>query len=163
MFVAAAGFLFGQLFFNTFDWPATIAGVSGLLAGALSGRVGAEVRRLAPLIVILCLAGLVGVALDARDYYAHYDIPGNYYAWFMIGPYCCCLVVIALTVLLGRSPGRSVREALRAMKDSHSAGKSFGLLEYLPGFSGLPAAVRVAITIVLVCLSYTLFHWLSGR
>jgi hypothetical protein len=117
MFVAASGFLFGQLFFNTFDWPATIAGLSGLLAGALSGRAAAEVRRLAPLVVILCLAGLVGVALDAHDYYAHYDIAGNYYAWFMIGPFCCCLVVIALWVSLSRSPGRSVREAFRAMKD----------------------------------------------
>jgi hypothetical protein len=95
IFVAASGFLFGQIFTGFFSLPATLAGVCGIAAASLSKSPH---RR--TLVGGLCAASLVGVALDALHYYTQLAIPGNYYAWFLIGPYCLCLVFIAYAVQL---------------------------------------------------------------
>jgi hypothetical protein len=91
--VAAAGFLFGQLFFGTFAVGATLAGASGVAAVFLSWLNDGK-PRLWPLVVLCSTAGIVGVGLDAWRYYTELNIPGSYYAWFLIGPYVVALVLI---------------------------------------------------------------------
>jgi hypothetical protein len=87
IFIAAAGFLFGQLYFASFEWPATVAGIFGRRSFA---------------VITLCIASLIGVTVDAYQYYAHQDISGNYYAWILVGPYSVCLLLIIWKVGSGR-------------------------------------------------------------
>ena len=47
----------------------------------------------------MCIAGLFGGGFDAYDYYAHHNIRGNYYGWFLIGPfYVCLFIIMSLTI-----------------------------------------------------------------
>jgi hypothetical protein len=92
-FIGASGFLFGQLFFGDFSIVATMAGVSGILAGALSWP-GFKVSRYPWLVTLCCSTGLVGVALDVYHYYSEDHVPGNSYAWFLIGPFIVCLLLV---------------------------------------------------------------------
>jgi hypothetical protein len=62
IFIGALGFIFGQLFFGSFSLSATLAGVSGILAGTLSGWI-VRCPGLKHVVVACCTAGLVGVAL----------------------------------------------------------------------------------------------------
>jgi len=95
IFVAAAGFLFGQLFFAHFDIPATVVGVCGVLAGSLC-LIQKRIHIVPNVIINLFSVGaLAGVCMDAYGYYANYHSPGNYYAWFMIGPFCVAVVLVA--------------------------------------------------------------------
>lgn len=96
MFTAAFGFMFGQLFFGSFDWYATAAGVFGLFAAVTSFYFSATDRKIAIVVFVLCVMAIFGVGMDAYDYYQNYDIPGNYYAWALIAPYCGCLVYLAV-------------------------------------------------------------------
>ena len=43
---------------------------------------------------VASVAGLVGVATDAIHYYRKLDIPGSYYAWFLVAPFVVALVFI---------------------------------------------------------------------
>lgn len=95
MFVGASGYLFGQIFFEHFVWHATIAGVAGILAGALSkayDKLSVSRRRL---VLALCVAGSFGVAVDAISYYTTPHAPGNDYAWVLNGLFATSLIVIA--------------------------------------------------------------------
>lgn len=94
IFVAAFGFILGQLFFNNFAWGATLAGVFGLISGAFSGRFSHKTRLRSGIIISCCVISLVGVSLDAYNYYSNLNSSGNYYAWFMIAPFCFALLVI---------------------------------------------------------------------
>ena len=98
IFMGASGFLFGQLFFGTFSFAASLAGVSGISAGVLSWR-SIERQGVRPFVVLSCIAGVVGVALDALHYYSHLDAPGNYYAWFLNGPFVVALLLIRHSAL----------------------------------------------------------------
>ncbi len=104
-FVAASGFLFGQLFFGTFELHATIAGVAGLLAvllGLVPARAG---KGPAALAALCCLAALAAAGVDVADYYRDYNPnSGSYYPWILVAPFC-----IGLLVLLFHAIGR-VRE-----------------------------------------------------
>lgn len=91
IFFGASGFLFGQLFFGQFSWAAMLAGVFGVAGGLLGQRIAVELRLLT---IAVCAAGIAGVAMDAFHYYAELQSPGNYYAWFLIGPYAAALVFI---------------------------------------------------------------------
>ena len=97
-FVGASGFLFGQLFFGDFSIASTLAGVSGVLAGVISWP-GFKMPRHPWLVPLCCSAGLIGVALDAYGYYSKDHVPGNYYAWFLIGPFVICLLLIGYEAL----------------------------------------------------------------
>ena len=99
VFVAASGFIFGEMFFDTFEWSATITGVFGLISGFLGGKFARKAVLRAKIIITCCFLSLCGVALDAYDYYANLDIPGNYYAWTMIGPYCIALMLIIWSII----------------------------------------------------------------
>lgn len=94
IFAAASGFIFGQMFFNHFAWGASIAGLFGIISGFLGGKFAHKTLLRSKTIITCCLLSLSGVALDAYNYYANLDIPGNYYAWPMIAPYCFILMLI---------------------------------------------------------------------
>ncbi|OGB22399.1 MAG: hypothetical protein A3I66_14360 [Burkholderiales bacterium RIFCSPLOWO2_02_FULL_57_36] len=91
IFFGASGFLFGQLFFGQFSWAAMLAGVSGVAAGLLGQRITAAARFLT---IAVCATGIAGVAMDAFHYYSELHSPGNYYAWFFIGPFAAALIFI---------------------------------------------------------------------
>ena len=99
IFVAISGFIFGQLFFGNFAIGATLAGIFGLLSGILSGKYALKTRLRSKTIITFCLISMVGVGLDAYNYYAHLNSSGNYYAWFMIGPYLAFLIIIIWRVV----------------------------------------------------------------
>jgi hypothetical protein len=58
IFVAASGFLFGQRFFGRIDWSSTVAGLSGVLNGSLSGRFVGGSRLRSSAVILLCLASI---------------------------------------------------------------------------------------------------------
>jgi|RhiMethySRZTD1v2_1073278.scaffolds.fasta_scaffold310341_3 hypothetical protein len=89
--VIGAAFLFGQAFTGYFSIAATLAGVSGVLACVLDWLLGDRARRV---VTVASVAGLVGVATDAIHYYRELDIPGSYYAWFLVAPFVVALVFI---------------------------------------------------------------------
>ena len=98
-FVALAGFLFAQWFAGHVSLPATLAGGAGLVLSAMALRMGAQdgwTPRHAPLVSALTL---LGVALDAGQYYLYEAIPGKYYAWFLIGPFALAALLVGV---LGR-------------------------------------------------------------
>jgi hypothetical protein len=94
IFVGAFGFLFGQLFNGYFSIAATGAGIAGILAGTFGGLRTARNVTIERTIIFSCIAGFIGVAADAYNYYTKLDIPGNYYAWFLIGPFLGSLLFI---------------------------------------------------------------------
>jgi hypothetical protein len=94
IFVAASGFIFGQLFFNYFTWGATLAGVFGIISGFFGGKFSHKKLLRSKTIIACCILSLSGVTLDPYNYYAKLNIPGNYYAWFIIAPFCLILLLI---------------------------------------------------------------------
>jgi len=101
IFVASSGFLFGQFFFGNFDVPSTVAGIFGILAGSFGLgwiRQNISVARKC-LLIFFCAAGIAGVFMDAYDYYVNHHFPGNDYDWFLIGPFCLALAVIAYSAM----------------------------------------------------------------
>jgi len=108
MFVAVSGFLFGQLFSGRFELAATLAGVFGLIA-AVPGPGKTNLVPTRAWVVLACsVLALVGVGLDAHDYYSREHSSGNYYAWFLIGPFCVAVALLgahAMKSLLVRSVG----------------------------------------------------------
>ena len=91
VFVIGAAFLFGQAFTGYFSIAATLAGVSGVLACVLDWSFGNRARRI---VTVASVAGLLGVAADAIHYYRELDIPGSYYAWFLVAPFVGALLFI---------------------------------------------------------------------
>lgn len=94
IFLAASGFIFGQIFFNNFAWGATLAGVFGIVSGFLGGKFARKTLLRSKIIIACCILSLGGVSLDAYNYYANFNSPGNYYAWFMIAPFCLILLLM---------------------------------------------------------------------
>ncbi|HMV12595.1 MAG TPA: hypothetical protein PKD88_01320 [Nitrosomonas sp.] len=95
LLIAPTGFLMGQLFFGHFSIAASLAGSAGLIcAFAGFGVIGGAIKARS-IAFWSGLFALIGVAFDAADYYLNYAIPGNYYAWGLIGPYCCAIIFVA--------------------------------------------------------------------
>ena len=161
IFVAASGFLLGQLYFNTFELPATLAGVYGLLAGALSGRYAEPFRLRRFLVFLCCLASLFGVALDAYGYYQNSQHSGSYYAWFMIGPFVACLIFIASRLASDRPSDKSLRGAVAASRQAPEWTR-FGILALIPGLRDLPTRWKLVLTLFLVALISIANYYLSG-
>ncbi len=95
IFVAASGFLFGQLFFGRFEVLATTIGVSGI-AAALLGLAKTKLKKNRALIILaLSAISLIGIGLDATEYYrTHSTNSGSYYPWILVDPYCISLFLI---------------------------------------------------------------------
>lgn len=104
LFIAAA-FLLSQLFDGTFSPGGTLAGIGGVLAGALAALASRPaVKRI---VLAGCVLGLLGAALHAYEYYASPHLPGNYYAWFLTAPFTLGLVLIVLDT--SNQPGTARR------------------------------------------------------
>lgn len=109
VFVAGAGFLFGQAFSGTFSATASLAGVPGILAGVLGWHSSAS-PKLKRLTAACCALALIGVALDAFRYYTELHRAGNYYPWVLVGPFVASLLLIGYVALTpSPSPRASVR------------------------------------------------------
>jgi hypothetical protein len=96
LFLAVFGFFFGQLFFASFKVGATMAGLSGIVVGFMGAKLTLEGISGAVLVVGLCVLGLVGVGIDAFEYYTKHNIPANDFGWFLIAPYCAALMVLGI-------------------------------------------------------------------
>jgi len=96
-FVALSGFLFGQIFFGHFSFVASVAGVAGLVASAGAFLLAKHANPAPTWVMWSSFVALLGVAADAANYYINLAIPGNYYAWALIGPYVACLCFIGGT------------------------------------------------------------------
>jgi hypothetical protein len=95
LFVALSGFLFGQLFFGQFTFAATLAGVAGATSAVIGFKLSSHSNTLKVPVTVCACGAVVGVAMDAIHYYRDFAIPGNYYGWFMIGPFCLAQAFIA--------------------------------------------------------------------
>jgi hypothetical protein len=101
LFVAIAGFLFGQVFNGVFSVAGTLAGAGGVLAAGLATfRARTLLRRV---VIAGCALGLAGAALDVYDYYSTSHASGNYYAWFLTLPFAAGLVVIGYRAMRERA------------------------------------------------------------
>lgn len=98
LFCLAMGALcfFGQLFVGKFLPTATLMGLSGFVAGAAGIGLGGGSQRCRRWALWGGSAGVAAVGLDVANYYIYLAIPGNYYAWFMFGPYAAALAFIAV-------------------------------------------------------------------
>lgn len=104
LFVALAGFLFGQVFNGVYSMAGTLAGIGGVLAGALVTWISRPTVRW--VVIVGCVVGLAGAALDVYDYYSTPHVSGNYYAWFLTVPFCFGLIVIwQRAIRSSRAPG----------------------------------------------------------
>lgn len=100
IFVAAFGFIFGQMFFNNFAWGATFAGVFGIISGFFGDKFAHKTLLRSKTMIACCILSLGGVSLDAYNYYANLNSPDNYYAWFMIAPFCLILLLIIWHIII---------------------------------------------------------------
>ena len=95
IFVAASGFLFGQLFFGRFEYLDTIAGLSGVLAGLCTFFQSAGRKAIHYATIGVAIVSGLGAGAHAVEYYtARSPTTGSYYPWFMIGPYLAGLLVL---------------------------------------------------------------------
>jgi len=84
------------LFFGQYEFAATSTGVFGLIAAVPGlGKTSLAPAR-AWMISVSTVLALVGVGLDAHDYYSREHSSGSYYAWFLIGPFCVAMVLIGV-------------------------------------------------------------------
>lgn len=94
---AVVGFLFGQLFAGHLSVAASLTGCAGLVSALIAFKLASSERWTAGWARWTPLLALLGVALDVADYYLHLNIPGNYYPWFLVGPFVGALVLVAAT------------------------------------------------------------------
>lgn len=95
LFVALFGFLFGQLFFGQFKFAATLAGFAGAATAVIGFTLSSNPNTLKVPATVSACCSVIGVTMDAIHYYQDLAIPGNYYAWAMIGPFCLAQAFIA--------------------------------------------------------------------
>lgn len=88
------GFLFGQAFMGDGSAAKTMAGVGGVVAATVYLKCPDCPAR-SKIAVAACLIAGIGIYADAAYYYRELDIPGNYYAWALIGPYALALSLVA--------------------------------------------------------------------
>ena len=102
VFIGLFGFLFGQAFFANFDLPATVAGLCGIFTAVIAGDRNYNSGQNVKYVLINGSLCLFGVTLDALGYYMSNPSAGNYYAWFLIGPY-----IVAVAFLMQQFAFRS--------------------------------------------------------
>jgi hypothetical protein len=101
VFFSVIGYGFGQLFFGTFSWIATVCALSAL--GAVFGAAVCAGRSWCQgALAGLALTAIACVGLEAVEYYREFDSPGNYFAWEMRVPFVLCLVFICSAHIYGQ-------------------------------------------------------------
>jgi hypothetical protein len=79
-----------------------VAGVAGRGAAASALGLTADARW-APRAGWNCgVVALAAAVLDAAHYYWKLDIPGNYYGWGQMAPFCASLLFVALAARRSR-------------------------------------------------------------
>jgi hypothetical protein len=99
------GFIFGQLFFNSFSLGSTMAGVFGILAAVLVGKPIMAFKIKIYLVIAFSFLSITGITIDAFNYYIYLNTPGNNFGWHLVAPYIVCLILInwfAITAHLTR-------------------------------------------------------------
>ncbi len=104
VFFSVVGYGFGQLFFGTFSWVATVCALSAL-GTVLGAAVCASRTWCRGALAALALTAIACVALEAIEYYRKLDIPGNDFAWEMRGPFVLCLAFICGVHIYGQFHG----------------------------------------------------------
>ena len=109
-----AGLCFlGQMFVGHFLPTATAMGVFGVIAAVSGISITTGSDKYRKLAVVSGFGGVLSVAADVANYYLYLAIPGNYYGWFMFGPYAAALAVIGITGLQN-TPEKIVDDSGRA-------------------------------------------------
>lgn len=96
--VMGSAFLGGQIFFASFSVLSTIIGLAGIASAALSSPLRA--RGLRNLAVVLCVAGIMGVAIDAVEYYVARATPGDSYPWVLTGLFVAAMAFLVFSNLV---------------------------------------------------------------
>ena len=100
VFVAVVGYGFGQLFFGTFSLVSTICALSAL-GSVFGAALCAGWKWCQASLAFLSLVAIICFVLEVIDYYQRLDIPGNYFAWGMLGPFVASLLIIFAANLYG--------------------------------------------------------------
>lgn len=106
-FLAASGFLLGQLFFASFSLPSFIAGTAGLVSAAATYAMTKRAKWARRWVILGSALSLFGVALSAGRHYIYFDVPGNHFAWEIICPYAACLAFVAHIAMTNNENGTS--------------------------------------------------------
>ena len=96
-------YLFAQLFFGDFQWSSTAAGLGGMVLAVITGwphRLRSLLDRIG---IIGGIVALLGVGAGVYNYYAYYNIPGNYHAWFITLPYVAGVTFLLIATVRGQS------------------------------------------------------------
>jgi hypothetical protein len=73
------------------------------------------------------------VRVPVYAYHERYDIPGNCYAWFVMGRHCLPLLGHIANAATINTPQKSIRKCLTSTETSGQRG-GCGVPEFLPGF-----------------------------
>ena len=96
-------FLFGQMFFATFEWHSTAMAVGAFLLAGLTGLPVGAGPKLTQIGLAGGAAALVATGVDIHAYYAAERSPGNYYAWFLILPFVGAAIFVMVTGARGQT------------------------------------------------------------
>ncbi len=99
IFIAASGFILGQLFFGSFSLGATAAGSFGVVAAILGGKFSASSITRVYIVIIFCVASIIAILFSAYNYYANLNIPGNNFGWHLKVPYIASLIFIGWSAI----------------------------------------------------------------
>ena len=99
IFIALSGFIFSQLYFNSFSIGYTLAAIFGILAAVLAGKPINAFNIKAHLVAIFSFLSIIGISIEAYNYYMFTSIPGNSFGWHLIAPYIICLLLISWTTI----------------------------------------------------------------
>ena len=101
--IAAAGFILGQLFFNSFSLPKSIVGAAGLVAAGASFAMSTGARWAPRWVVWGSAFTFLGIGLDGGHFYLYLNRYGNYYPWEIVSPFAGCLAFVTYVALKGGS------------------------------------------------------------
>jgi hypothetical protein len=97
LFLGIFAFLFGQVFSAAFSFSDTAAGVSGVVAGVVGPTKRGPIARF--LLLTSCAFGIFGALANVYSYYSQPRFPGDYYPWFMTGPYLLSFLTLGYSAL----------------------------------------------------------------
>jgi hypothetical protein len=100
VFMSLVGYGFGQLFFGTFSWVATICAVAAL--GSVFGvAICAGRSWCRPMLIVLSCIAILCFGLEVADYYRRLNSPGNSFAWDLKAPFLLGLLIVLSANIYG--------------------------------------------------------------
>ena len=101
-FVAFAAFLFGQVFLDSYSFVSSFVGIAGLATSVGAFKLASGQGRAPAWIMWVSFLAFAGIMADAAKYYMRMAVPGNSYAWELMGPFAACLALVGFTAILRR-------------------------------------------------------------